>query len=341
MYFDEGVPTVDLFAGAGGLSLGFAAAGFDVAAAAEWDDDACDTFEKHHPLANVVRGDLGEPDSLAALGALKGSVRVVVGGPPCQPWSSGGKRLGPEDPRDGFPLFLRVLRLLGRDVEAFVMENVSGIQRGSRREHYEALLSELRQLGFVVSPPKEVNAADYGVPQNRRRVIAVGLRGQTFKFPEPSHGPGRPSPWVTSGSVLSTRHTMGTENTAIVTYARFPDLRPSPYDGHVYNGGGRPIDLSRPAPTLLASMGGNKTPWLDTMGIAPEYHAALMAGLPPRSGLVPGARRITVEEAALLQTFPEGLEFAGRKSSQYRQVGNAVPPLLAHVVGAALREQLS
>lgn len=340
MYFADGVPTVDLFAGAGGLSLGFANAGFDVVAAAEWDHDACETFEKHHPLATVVRGDLGASESLAALAALKGSVRVVVGGPPCQPWSSGGKRLGPDDPRDGFPLFLRVLRLLGPEVQAFVMENVSGIQRSSRRGHYEALLAELRNLGFVVGDPQEVNAADYGVPQNRRRVIAVGLRGRAFRFPEPSHGPGRPQPWVASGSVLNTRHGRGEPNTAIVTYARFPDPRPSPYDGQVYNGGGRPIDLSRPAPTLLASMGGNKTPWIDTMGVVPRYHAELMAGLPPRGGLVPGARRITVDEAALLQTFPEGMQFAGRKSSQYRQVGNAVPPMLAEVIGTALREQL-
>lgn len=134
---------------------------------------------------------------------------------------------------------------------------------------------------------------------------------------------------------------MGHPNPSIVTYARRPDLRPNPYDGHVYNGGGRPIDLSKPAPTLLASMGGNKTPWIDTLGIVPEYHAHLVSGGAPRTGQVPGARRITVEEAALLQTFPPGMYFAGRRSSCYRQIGNAVPPLLAQAIGSGLLRQLN
>jgi len=108
----------------------------------------------------------------------------------------------------------------------------------------------------------------------------------------------------------------------------------------VYNGGGRPIDLTEPAPTLLASMGGNKTPWVDSYGIVPEYHAYLMAGGKPRSGRVPGARRITVDEAALLQTFPVGSYFAGPRSSCYRQIGNAVPLLLAEAIGLALVAQI-
>ena len=87
-------------------------------------------------------------------------------------------------------------------------------------------------------------------------------------------------------------------------------------------------------------MGGNKTPWLDTLGIVPEYHAHLLSGGSPRQGVVPGARRITVEEAALLQGFPAGAQFAGRRSSQYRQVGNAVPPALGKEIGLALRRQL-
>src|SRR5690606_24169814 len=117
--------------------------------------------------------------------------------------------------------------------------------------------------------------------------------------------------------------------------------RPNPYHGQVYNGGGRPINLAEPSPTILASAGGNKTPWLDRDGVVPEYHAHLMKGGKPRVGQVPGARRITVEEAALLQTFPPEIQFSGTRSSQYTQVGNAVPPLLAEVIGRAVVEQLT
>ena len=87
-------------------------------------------------------------------------------------------------------------------------------------------------------------------------------------------------------------------------------------------------------------MGGNKTPWVDTLGVVPEYHVHLARGGKPRRGRVQGARRITVEEAALLQTFPLGTWFSGSRSSRYRQVGNAVPPRLMEVVGRALLRQL-
>lgn len=334
---------IDLFAGAGGLSLGLAAAGFDVVAAAEWDRDACDTFAAHHPGADVIRGDIGGAEARCRIAAYRGRVQVVAGGPPCQPWSSGGKRLGEGDPRNGFPLFESALAALEPD--AFIMENVAGVLRRSQRGYFEALLGNLRRLGYTVAV-QELNAADYGAPQKRRRAVAVGLRGQRFEFPEPTHGPGRREPWVASGRVLQAAP-IGEPNRAVVSYAKQPDLRPDPYDGHVYNGGGRPIDLARPAPTLLASMGGNKTPWLDTAGVVPGYHAHLRRGGAPRGGVVSGARRITVAEAALLQTFPvpelhgeRGVAFAGRRSSRYRQIGNAVPPRLAQAIGVALAEQL-
>ena len=248
----------------------------------------------------------------------------------------GGKRLGADDPRDGWPAFLRVLREVRP--RAFIAENVAGLGSGARNTHFRALVTELEDLRFAVTA-SVVNAADYGVPQKRRRLVLVGLRDQGFVFPDPKFGPERERPWRATGEFIG-RDAIGTPNPSIVTYARCPDLRPNPYDGHVFNGGGRPIDLTRPAPTLLASMGGNKTPWVDTRGIVPEYHASLLAGGKPRTGRVPGARRITVDEAALLQTFPVGMYFAGPRSSCYRQIGNAVPPLLAREIGASLVTQL-
>jgi DNA (cytosine-5)-methyltransferase 1 len=88
-------------------------------------------------------------------------------------------------------------------------------------------------------------------------------------------------------------------------------------------------------------MGGNKTPWIDLDEVVPDYHQHLLEGGPPRSGTVPGARRITVAEAAAIQTFPKSITFAGARSSQYRQIGNAVPPKLAEVVARQIWKSLA
>ncbi|MGI8757695.1 MAG: DNA cytosine methyltransferase [Acidimicrobiales bacterium] len=324
---------LDLFAGAGGLSIGLETAGFRIVAGTEWDADACETFAKAHPAAEVLEGDI----NAMGFAQWRDEVELVVGGPPCQPWSIGGKRLGPADPRDGWPAFLRVLREVRP--RAFVAENVAGFASGRRCSNLSALVAEMKALGFEVTA-EVLHAADHGVPQKRQRLFIVGLRHGRFRFPPPARGPGRPLPWRPAGDLVSVE-ALGTPNPSIVTYAREPDLRPNPYDGHIYNGGGRPIDLERPSPTLLASMGGNKTPWVDTLGVVPEYHSHLLAGGRPRRGLVPGARRITVEEAALLQTFPVGMHIAGRRSSRYRQIGNAVPPLLGETIGRALLPALT
>ncbi|MGH9280350.1 MAG: DNA cytosine methyltransferase [Acidimicrobiales bacterium] len=326
------MPAVDIFSGAGGLSIGLEQAGFEIVAGAEWDRDACETFAKAHPAAEVIEGDVSAID----FRRWRDEVEVVVGGPPCQPWSTGGKRLGAEDPRDGWPGFLRALREVRP--RAFIAENVAGFAAGARKAHFDALVAELRAIGFRLTA-QVLNAADYGVPQKRQRMLIVGVRSDDFAFPPPSFGPGRDRPWRAAGEVIGAEP-IGVPNRSIVTYARSPDIRPNPYDGHVYNGGGRPIDLSRPAPTLLASMGGNKTPWVDTRCTVREYHAHLASGGEPLTGRVPGARRISVDEAALLQTFPPGMHFAGARSSCYRQIGNAVPPLLAQEVGTALAELL-
>lgn len=326
-------PAIDLFAGCGGLSIGLGRAGFSIAAAVEIEPDACATFARIHSGAELVDGDIATVD----FKVFRGEVRLVAAGVPCQPFSSGGKRLAAADPRDGFPQLLRAVREIRPD--AVLVENVAGLASGSRRRYFASIVHALEDVGFTVAW-ELLNAADFGAPQKRLRLFLVGLRGRDFHFPEPTHGPGRPQSWVPAGTVISVDNVIGEPNTSIITYARNPDIRPSPYDGHVFNGGGRPIDLDKPSHTILASAGGNKTHWIDTLGIVPAYHARLVAGEPPLEGEVPGARRLTVAESALLQTFPLGTTFAGARSSQYTQVGNAVPPLLGEALGRALAEQL-
>jgi DNA (cytosine-5)-methyltransferase 1 len=335
---------LDLFAGAGGLSLGLQAAGFEPVGAVEILDDAARTYEGLHDL-EVDRRKL-EDIPERELRAYRGRVAVIAGGPPCQPWSTGGLRRGDDDERDGFTAMFRALDLIRP--EAFVIENVAGLGRGSTQAYFQALIEVLIELGYHVST-RTLDAADFGVPQHRLRLFIVGMEKAGFKFPRPTHGPKARSPWVTAGQVL-TDEPVGEPNSSIVTYAKKPHLRPSPYDGLLFNGGGRPINLGAPARTILASAGGNKTPFIDTLGVVPGYHEELWehfqkhgeAGLDRiiRIGLVPGARRITVSESAALQSFPLDLAFSGRPSKQYTLVGNAVPPLLAAAVGRALRSAL-
>ncbi|MHB9146274.1 MAG: DNA cytosine methyltransferase [Symbiobacteriia bacterium] len=325
---------IDLFSGAGGLSLGLESAGFTSLMAVEINKDACETYRSLFPRSNLFDGSIETVD----FRLFEGQVDLVAGGPPCQPFSSGGKRLANKDTRDMLPQFLRAISEIKPPL--FLMENVAGLTQAARRPYFAAFINELELLGYRVTW-KVLNAADYGVPQKRLRLFIVGSRVGTFIFPKPTHGPNGERPYVPAGSILRRDKAVGDPNASRVFYAKNPDLRPSPYDGHLFNGGGRPINLDVPSPTILASAGGNKTHFIDTLGEVPHYHAELVKSMPPRTGTLAGARRLTVYESALLQTFPPGARFAGPRSAQYKQIGNAVPPLLGRALGHALNEFLS
>lgn len=324
------LPTLDAFAGAGGLSLGLQTAGLPVAVAAESSADALQTYRSHHPATDILEGDIAKHD----FKRYNGDIAIIAGGPPCQPWSTGGKQLGHADGRDGLTHFVRIVEQV-RPL-AFLMENVPGLTAPGNLQYLVALIYDLTQLGYQVDY-RVLDAAAYGVPQRRRRLFVVGVvSGREFTWPEASTGPGSICPARTASEVISTDTTIGDPNPSKVTYAKNPIVRPSPFAGLLFNGGGRPLNLAAPAPTVLASAGGNRTLWIDADGILPEYHAHLRSGGTPRSGIVSGARRLTVAEVALLQTFPANLTFRGSRASQYVQVGNAVPPNLAAAMARAL-----
>lgn len=324
---------IDLFAGAGGLSLGLLEAGLEVIAAIECDAAAAATYRSLHPGASVLEEDINSAD----LSQFKGEIDVVAGGPPCQPFSTGGLRRGADDPRNGLPAMLTAIELLRP--RAVLLENVPGLAGPGGRDDLAQLLQRLQALGYVYEH-LVLDAADYGVPQRRRRLVICATRVPGFVFPDPTHGPSANRAWNTVGDALDSDQVLGVANLSIVTYAKRPDLRPSPYDGHLFNGGGRPLDTGRPSRTILASAGGNKTHFLDCRGVVPGYHAHLMAGGRARQGKVPGARRLTVAESALLQSFDPATPFMGSRSQQYSQIGNAVPPLLAEAVGRSLIRHL-
>lgn len=324
--------SIDLFSGAGGLTWGLEAAGFHTVAAVDNDADCCASYSDAFPKVDLHHG------AIQAI-SFRGfsGIPLLAGGPPCQPFSSGGKRLGDGDERNMVPEFIRAVK--EAEPAAFLLENVPGLVSGKRRAYFEEILRALSRLGYHLTW-QVLNAAEYGVPQKRRRLILVGMREKPFVFPAPTHGPMGDKPFAVVGDYLDVNTVLGEPNPSKVVYAKNPDLRPSPYDGHLFNGGGRPIDLNAPSHTILAAAGGNKTHFLDTLNLVPEYHKHLLAGGEPRSGTLPGGRRLTVAESAILQTFPRTARFAGSRSSQYSQVGNAVPPLLATVIGVAIRAQL-
>ncbi len=318
---------VDLFSGAGGLSLGLKNAGWKAIAAADFDAGACKTYRENFPEVRLHSGDVREVD----WSDLSGKVDLVAGGPPCQPFSVAGGQKAAKDHRDMLPEFVRAIKEIRPKL--FLMENVAGLASTRHRHYLESSLDRLRDLGYDLHHAV-LNAADFGVPQDRQRVIVLGGLSRRPTHPLPTHGV-ELQPYQSASAVL-TSLPPDDLNTAIVTYAKKPVLRPSPWAGMLVNGGGRPINLAAPCQTIPASAGGNRTHIVDRSGVLLEYHHALLGGSKPRSGLVKGVRRLTVRESARIQSFPDDFVFIGTKSSQYRQIGNAVPPRLAKAIGQSL-----
>lgn len=322
---------IDLFAGAGGLSLGLKMAGWRTLVASDYDAAACATYRRNFDGVEVLEDDIRG----VSWKRLRGKVDLVAGGPPCQPFSVAGNQKAHKDERDMLPEFVRAVREI--KPRLLLMENVAGLTTSRNLPYLESKLDELRELGYEVNF-RLLNSADYGVAQERLRVIVFGGLSECPKFPRATHGT-RSRPYVPARAALEGAPE-DEPNRAIVTYARNPVLRPSPWAGMLVNGGGRPINLSEPSQTIPASAGGNRTHIVDSAGVLLDYHGHLIAGGKPRQGIVPHVRRLTLRESARLQSFPDNFEFCGERSAKYRQVGNAVPPLLGKAVGKALLNSL-
>jgi len=335
------VSVVSLYSGAGGLDLGFQRAGFAITWANDIDPSAVETNNKllgHHV---AVAGDLRQQEIPG-----RGSAVVVVGGPPCQGFSVAG-RMDPDDPRSRhvWDFFAVVDRIRPR---AYVMENVTALALNKRWTVLrDGLIDQSVKLGYTTQLLL-LNASHFGVPQARERMFLIGTKSTPLVVPLPTTVDDPPAVRSALES-LPDYGQPGNDSICVakVTPARKPVLRRSPFAGMLFNGQGRPLDLDRPAPTLPASMGGNRTPIVDQeqlkSGAEPwvvEYHAHLLGGGSPRKVAPPRLRRLTVEEAAAIQTFPNGTYWSGPQSAQYRQIGNAVPPDLAGHVARALARAL-
>lgn len=342
---------VSLFSGAGGLDMGFVKAGFLPTYSTDIDVDSMDTYDEW--LRPIMldrfpqRRHISETGDINNLQHLPTEADVVIGGPPCQGFSVAG-RMDPNDPRSKHVWdFLHVVGDINPAV--FVMENVSSLATSIRWGRVrEAIAEKARSLGYT--PRWHVlNATDYGVPQSRARMFLIGTKGVAPVDRSPL--PVVKGPRTVREALAELPHYGAPGNDSFcpakITFARKPVLRRSAYAGMLFNGAGRPLNLDKPSLTIAASAGGNRThiidqEWLDGgQSWVEQYHMHLMGGGTPYRDMPARLRRLTVEESAALQTFPEGMHWHGGRSSQYRQIGNAVPPTLAYHVAVAVREALT
>ena len=293
---------VSLFSGAGGLDLGFVKAGHRVIWANDLYSDAVSTY-KHNIGEHIVEKDIKEIPSSEIP-----DCDIVIGGFPCQGFSVANTKRHTDDVRNVlYKELLRVIR--DKQPKFFVAENVKGILSLDKGKAFEMILRDFSSLNYKVQY-RVLNAADYGVPQVRERVIIVGVRNDLdFHYDYPAkvndkNGDEGLPKWVSVQQAIGGFPSPDSPNQMLNhTYSKYK-LNFNGYIGH------RPIDPDKPSPTITAR-GDNKG------GVVILPHPN-------------GERRMTCRELATLQSFPQDFEFIGNNSSIYRQIGNAVPVLLAY-----------
>ena len=374
---DRPLRVVDLFSGCGGFSSGFVmAGGFNIVAGNDIDDDCLEAFSLNHPEALCWSGSISDLDAdrlLDSLSLMRGELEVLIGGPPCQGFSRNRARRHRngrfvDDPRNY--LFVEFLRF----VKAFlprtlVVENVADmiIKEGGRFK--DEILDSLDSLGYTTCNAAVLNAADYGVPQRRRRAFIIASRDVPVGLPSPSHSGEAQNgmliplaPWRTIGDAISDLSSIdGGEGTSPSSYADLPRndyqrllrgnaesvsehvawrlsrvqserlsflkqgegveaLPPSLVPKSTYGSAYRRMSWDVPALTI--------TTWMYHPGSGMFYHPE-------------NHRTITVREGARLQSFPDSTVFVGGKVSRCRQVGNAVPPLMAAAIAREVYSALT
>lgn len=346
---------IDLFSGCGGLSFGFLRAGYEVILGVDNDEKALETFRLNHPHAEIANIDLFRQDFLQQLDDVISakSVDIVIAGPPCQGFSLTGPRKF-DDPRNG--LYLSVLKTIAHyNPKAFVIENVPGLASMYDGKIKDEIIKRCEEMGYRVKM-KILLAADYGVPQKRRRVFFVGIRNDygNFEFPKPIFNENNyVSCEEAIGDLPSRKNTYGEE---VDNYSSVPTTK---YQKSMRSKSGRLHNHVASKHTekiinviSLVPDGGNHKDLPEGVGGHRKFNEAWTRynSKKPSKTIDTGHRnhfhykwdRVpTVRENARLQSFPDTFIFLGSRTQQNRQVGNAVPPLMAKSVAEKIAEALN
>lgn len=346
---------IDLFSGVGGLSYGFIMEGFNIAIANEIDKSIADSYVKNHPNTIMINEDITNIDLEQVFGHIKNSKnKIVVGGPPCQGFSQKGSRLGLNDDRNYlFRYFYKVVEYLMP--EYFVMENVPNMLTAENGYFKNEIVRLFSNIGYSIDTGV-LNAYEFGVPQERKRAFVLGKKGDSvLKLPEPVLN--RVNAWdaisdlsfLNSGegikeqdyimepqtsyqvmmrikskklyNHIATKHSqIAIERMRLVPPEQGKEHLPEEHrTKSIFSGTWCRIKKNEPAVTI--------TTRFDTPSSGRFTHPYLN-------------RAITVREAARIQSFPDDFIFYGSKTSQMKQVGNAVPPLLGRAIAKQIKDDI-
>lgn len=345
---------IDLFAGVGGLSLGFEMAGFDVLLAVEHDASIAEAYKLNHPHTKMLVNDIRKLPLEETFSEYIGNVDIVFGGPPCQGFSQKGQRKTIHDERNFlFKYFVSVVTYI--HPQYFVMENVPNLLTTEKSYFKREIEYLFKKHGYHLETGV-LNAADYGVPQNRRRAVIIGKRDKSaLSLPKPFDKK------VTIWEAISDLAYLDSGEGTDVSEYLFPAY--SAYQKKLRKGSKTLYNHIATKHSSLALERLQMIPPNSGKEVLPEKHLtkSIYSGTWTRMGKddisvtittrfdTPSSgkfthpylhRAITVREAARIQSFPDRFRFIGTKSSQMKQVGNAVPPLLAYAIAKTIARDI-
>ena len=315
---------VSTFAGCGGSSLGYKQAGGVVRLAVEWEQNAVDTYRLNHPDTMILHRDIATvsgAEILNLMGMQSGDLDILDGSPPCQGFSTMGKRQV-DDPRN--QLFKEYMRLLtALQPKVFVMENVSGLLKGKMKPLFVEILKSLKACGYTVKA-RLMDAQYYGVPQRRKRVIFIGVRNDLGIAP--SHPTPQTSPIPLKTALQGLHSPLECLRPKGKAEALAQCLKPGQDGSELRTGlGGKQQDYS------LERLSWHK--------VAPTICRTIRPG---QCGLLhPEENRyLSTAELKRIASFPDDYEFSGSLEEQWARIGNSVPPVLMKAIAAHIREHI-